>query len=188
MKNIIYGLRDPRNDVYQYIGKSTVGEQRPLKHLTNSHSPHVNEWVKMLEENWLYPKIDIIEEVEDLDDLAIREKYWIAYYHDINSDLLNVQSLPNELVETRSDQDDKDFEELLRIIHNLSSILKKERACRGLSQKGLSELMGVTRCTVSMLENGGNPTLSVIQKCILSLKGVDLKTKIIKRQSVKITT
>ena len=99
-----------------------------------------------------------------------------------------MQSLPNELVETRSDQDDKDFEELLRIIHNLSSILKKERACRGLSQKGLSELMGVTRCTVSMLENGGNPTLSVIQKCILSLKGVDLKTKIIKRQSVKITT
>ena len=112
MKNIIYGLRDPRNDVYQYIGKSTVGEQRPLQHLTQSHSAQVNEWVKMLADNWLYPKIDIIEEVENLNDLAIREKYWIAYYHDINPNLLNVQSLPNELVETRSDQDGRDFEEL----------------------------------------------------------------------------
>lgn len=47
-KNIIYGLRDPRNDVYQYIGKSTIGESRPLQHLTKSHSSNVNNWVKEL--------------------------------------------------------------------------------------------------------------------------------------------
>ena len=46
MENIIYGLRDPRNDVYQYIGKSTVGSKRALEHLTLSHSDKVNEWVK----------------------------------------------------------------------------------------------------------------------------------------------
>ena len=43
-RNIIYGLRDPRNDVYQYIGKSTVGVKRPISHLTKSHSPKVKEW------------------------------------------------------------------------------------------------------------------------------------------------
>ena len=61
MINIVYGLRDPRNDVYQYIGKSTVGEKRPLQHLTKSHSDTVNEWVKLLEDQWLYPQIDVIE-------------------------------------------------------------------------------------------------------------------------------
>jgi hypothetical protein len=43
MKNIIYGLKDPRNDVYCYIGKSTVGEKRALSHLTKSHSKKVQE-------------------------------------------------------------------------------------------------------------------------------------------------
>ena len=60
MKNIIYGLRDPRNDVYQYIGKSTVGSKRALQHLIKSHSEKVNEWVANLNENWLYPLVDII--------------------------------------------------------------------------------------------------------------------------------
>ena len=48
IENIIYGLRDPRNDVYQYIGKSTVGKNRPLQHLCKSHSDFVNKWVEEL--------------------------------------------------------------------------------------------------------------------------------------------
>ena len=38
--NLIYGLRDPRNDVYKYIGKTTIGVKRPLKHLIKSHNGH----------------------------------------------------------------------------------------------------------------------------------------------------
>jgi DNA-binding XRE family transcriptional regulator len=178
MKNIIYGLRDPRNDVYQYIGKSTVGEKRPLQHLTNSHSTHVNEWVKMLEENWLYPKIDIIEEVEDLDDLAIREKYWIGYYHDINPNLLNVMLLPDELVETRSDQDGKDFEELSRIVSNIPHIVKKERQYRRITQADMAKRMGVSRSTLVQLELGHGVGLHVLIKCMLALKEAEIKTKV----------
>lgn len=178
MKNIIYGLRDPRNDVYQYIGKSTVGEKRPLQHLTNSHSPQVNEWVKMLEENWLYPKIDIIEEVENLDDLAVREKYWITYYHDINPNLLNVQFLPNELVETRSDQDGRDFEELSRIVSNIPHIVKKERQYRRITQADMAKRMGVSRSTLVLFEKGYSVGLHVLIKCMLVLKEVDIKTKV----------
>ena len=52
MINIIYGLRDPRNDVYQYIGKSSVGAKRAIQHLTKSHSESVNCWVDMLANDW----------------------------------------------------------------------------------------------------------------------------------------
>ena len=187
MKNIIYGLRDPRNDVYQYIGKSTVGEKRPLQHLTKSHSSHVNDWVKTLEENWLYPKIDIIEEVKDINNLADREKYWIGYYYDINPSLLNIMLMPGQLVETRSDDDAKDFDGLFRIMHNISSMLKRERLCRKLTQQQLSELMGVSRSTLSLLEKGDNVSLAVIQKCVLALKAVDLKTKVIGKRARQTT-
>jgi hypothetical protein len=83
IKNIVYGLRDPRNDVYYYIGKSSVG-MSPMTHLVESHSEKVNAWVTELKEKGYFPLIDIIEEVEDLDDLSEREKYWIAYYYEIN--------------------------------------------------------------------------------------------------------
>lgn len=182
MKNIIYGLRDPRNDVYQYIGKSTVGEQRPLQHLTRSHSPYVNEWVKTLEENWLYPKIDIIEEVEDLDSLAIREKYWIGYYHDINPSLLNIQLLNDEIVEIRSDQDGKDFEELFRVISNIGSIVKKERVYRRITQADMAKRMGVSRSTLVLLEQGRNVGMDILIKCVLALKEADIKTKILSQR------
>jgi len=64
MLNIIYGLRDPRNDVYNYIGKSTVGNSRPLEHLKRSHSKEVREWGIYLESKGLTMIIDIIEEVD----------------------------------------------------------------------------------------------------------------------------
>ena len=63
MNNIVYGLKDPRNDVYMYIGKSTVGDSRALQHLTKSHSEKINEWVKELEDKWLYPIVEIISEM-----------------------------------------------------------------------------------------------------------------------------
>jgi DNA-binding XRE family transcriptional regulator len=182
MKNIIYGLRDPRNDVYQYIGKSTVGEQRPLQHLTRSHSPYVNEWVKTLEDNWLYLKIDIIEEVEDLDSLAIREKYWIGYYHDINPSLLNIQLLPDEIVETRSDQDGKDFEELFRVISNIGSIVKKERIYRKITQSDMAKRMGTSRSSLVLLEQGRNVGMNILIKSVLALKEAEIKTKMLSQR------
>lgn len=175
--NIIYGLRDPRNDVYQYIGKSTVGTNRPLSHLTKSHSKRVNDWVKSLEENWLYPIIDIIEEVEDLDNLIEREKYWISYYLDINPELLNIQSTKNEIQNLRSEEDETNFKLLIDISFNLHKILRKERLYRKISQEEMAKKIGVNRSTLSFLENGGNVGLDIIKKYIVTLKGIDILTK-----------
>jgi hypothetical protein len=116
IKNIVYGLRDPRNDVYYYIGKSSVGMKRPMTHLVESHSEKVNAWVTELKEKGYFPLIDIIEEVEDLDDLSEREKYWIAYYYEINPNLLNSTSLLKKEVKGRKVEDKIDLESVLEIL------------------------------------------------------------------------
>jgi DNA-binding XRE family transcriptional regulator len=177
MENIIYGLRDPRNDVYQYIGKSTVGSKRVLSHLTQSHSDRVNEWVKTLNENWLYPIVDLIEEVENVDDLPEREKYWINHYYDINHNLLNVQLIDPSLNKIRTDDDEEEFNYLVRVISKLPTILKNERLCRKLSQEQMADEMGISRSTLSLAERGENVNFSVIRKYVRTLKGIDILTK-----------
>lgn len=177
MINIIYGLRDPRNDLYYYIGKSTIGINRPLEYLTKSHSNNVNEWVKMLEEQWLYPQIDIIEEVEILDNLSEREKYWINYYYDLNPELLNKLLITKQIIETRTSDDEEKFEFLSREIYNIQKILRSERIYRKLTQEKLAKLIGINRSTIVSIENGCG-SLRNIQKYILTLKGFDIKTKI----------
>jgi len=177
MINIIYGLRDPRNDVYQYIGKSTVGNKRALQHLTKSHSDKVNEWVKNLNENWLYPIIDIIEEVENIDDLSDREKYWINYYYNINSNLFNIYLIKPQLQNFRTEEDEEKFNYLYNILHDIPKILKKERHCRKITQDELAKKMGVSRSTISLSENNGNVTLKIIQDYVRELKGIDILSK-----------
>ena len=188
MINIIYGLRDPRNDVYQYIGKSTVGTKRALQHLTQSHSERVNEWVKKLGEDWLYPSVDVIEEVENLEDLTEREKYWIGYYHDINPDLLNILSINYPLQNIRSEEDENNFNFLSLVIQDIPKILKKERLFRNLTQDELSKEMKVARSTISLCERGENVTLKIVQDYIRTLKGIDIIRKSCGERTKKTTT
>jgi DNA-binding XRE family transcriptional regulator len=177
MKNIVYGLKDPRNDVYYYIGKSTVGVDRPLMHLTESHSEKVREWIALLQKNWLYPQIDIIEEVENLEDLANREKYWINYYYDLNPNLLNIDLIPHNILDIRNEKDEEIFNMFQQKIFNIPEILRNERIYRKLTQNEMAKHMGVNRSTVSLIENGGNVTLKNVQKYFLTLKGFDIISK-----------
>ncbi|EJA3105383.1 helix-turn-helix domain-containing protein [Vibrio vulnificus] len=181
-KNIIYGLRDPRNDLYYYIGKSTVGVSRPLSHLEKSHSQKVNEWVDSLKNNGFSPMIDIIEEVEELNNLAEREKAWIEYYYEINEDLLNVMLLPREIEELRSDSTDLEFESLLKLFSNFRHILKRERVFRGLTQEEMSNLANLSRKTVSSLENGANVKTGVIESYIEVLLTKPIVTEVYKER------
>lgn len=174
MKNIIYGLKDPRNDVYQYIGKSTVGDIRALKHLTKSHSKKVNEWLNDLNNNWLYPIIEIIEEVQNINDLLQRERFYINYYYQINPNLLNINSIDKNINNIRTKEDENSFNNLIILINKIPELLKKERICRRLTQQEISKKMGVSRSTVSLCENGKNVTLGSIQKYLLTLKEFDL--------------
>jgi len=175
--NLIYGLRDPRNDVYYYIGKTTVGYERPLKHLTKSHSETVNKWVKQLEQLGLIPYIDVIEKDILLEELVEKEKYWIEYYYELNPELFNVQLLPDSINKIRTQDDDDKFNYLIKVILDLGNILKTERVSRQFTQDDLAEKAGVSRSTISLCESGNNVTIEVIKKYLIALKGVDILTK-----------
>ncbi len=176
VKNIVYGLRDPRNDVYYYIGKSTVGVTRPLKHLTESHSEKVREWVGELAGRGLSPLIDIIEEVETIDELPAAEKYWIGYYLNLNPSLLNIMLLPKEVNTVRSEKTDNDLDKLISVIDIIPEILKRERLLRNITQEDFSKLTGMSRSTISIIERGSNASIESIK---LYVKTVTTKERVV---------
>lgn len=176
MKNIIYALADPRNDLIYYVGKSTVGMDRPLTHLTNSHSEKVNQWVKSLNEKWLYPKIIVLENVEFLDDLPNREEYWINYYYGINSDLLNTQLKINENKKYFLCENEQfNFDVISRNVGNIHVLMKNQRIARNITQEEISKMMNCSRSTVSLFERGENVVLSVLQSYNLALRAIEMK-------------
>ena len=90
------------------------------------------------------------EEVEKVEDLIEREKFWINYYHSINPNLLNIQSIEEPLKNVRTEEDEANFNYLVRIIYDIPNILKKERLYRNLTQSKLADEMGVNRSTISL--------------------------------------
>lgn len=157
MKNIIYGLRDPRNDNYYYIGKSTVGESRPLSHLKQSHSDKVNEWVANIRKNGFEPQVDIIEEIEDINKLVEREKYWVGIYSSTNPMILNEYLKPrkNNINTIYFSIDDRKEVKLLdESLPRLYLLLRKARKARKISQSEMAKICGVSLGTLKRLENG----------------------------------
>jgi DNA-binding XRE family transcriptional regulator len=131
----------------------------------------------MLNDNWLYPIVEVIEEVDDINNLIEREKYYIDYYYNLNSELLNIQNVNNNINNLRSEDDEKDFNNLCNLIFTIPKILKNERICRKLTQYEMAEKIGVSRSTIILCENGGNVNIDTIKKYLLTLKGIDILTK-----------
>lgn len=163
MKNIIYGLKDPRNDVYYYIGKSSVGNKRALQHLLKSHSEKVNNWVNEIRNNGLNPIVDLIEEVERMNNLIDREKYWVNYYSKNNPEILNTYLIENEHKNkkrineekpVRTETDKEKFETLLGIVDQIHIIIKNERIFSDMNQGTLAKKAGIARNTIVNLETG----------------------------------
>jgi len=153
MINIIYGLRDPRNDVHYYIGKSTVGNKRALSHLRKSHSDKVNEWVSDIRKNGFEPQVDIIEEVQDINTLSDRERFWVKFYFEQNPVLLNEHLKPRNInTNVLSVDEKKDLELIKLILPRLPILLKKERKRRKISQKEMAERTGISFGTLRNIE------------------------------------
>lgn len=78
--HVVYGLVDPRDGEYRYVGLSTRGLARPRSHLgrvnDNDHTYRAN-WLRTLNANNLKPIIVVLQECVDEDELAYAEDYWI---------------------------------------------------------------------------------------------------------------
>lgn len=81
MKNIIYGLTDPRTGEIRYIGKSTNGMRRPNIHSTPSclrDETHKTHWIRELRRNGLRYGIVVLATTADKCELNKLEKALIA--------------------------------------------------------------------------------------------------------------
>jgi len=112
----------------------------------------------------------------NIDDLPSKEKYWINYYYNINPYLLNKRLIERHINYVYTESDESKFDFLSNIVDEIHIILKKERKERKIKQAELSESCGLTRSTVSMIENGSNCTLNSIRQYINELKEIHHKS------------
>jgi len=155
MANLIYGLRDPRNDIYKYIGKTTIGNGRPLDHLTHSHNSFVNEWVNELSKLEQSPYVDIIEKDIPLEKLADKERYYISYYSNLYGELFNLN--PGNTVECINRPSVLDYVQLdntLLTLANPGEVWKILKMSTGFSDETIAGMLNVRRKTIYRLKEG----------------------------------
>jgi DNA-binding XRE family transcriptional regulator len=173
--NLIYGLRDPRNDIYRYIGKTTIGYGRPLSHLVKSHNVLVNEWVEELYMIGLSPFVDIIENNIPLESLSERESYWIKYYSELHESLFNGgEHIYNCIVEP-SVLSYYDIGKTYFALLNIGEVYKKIKLHYGFSDDDLASLLNVGRKTVHLIRKGNiRITLeTIIRLCFFANKTIE---------------
>lgn len=169
--NLIYGLRDPRNDVYKYIGKTTVGNGRPLSHLVKSHNQFVNEWVYELSKLGTSPYVDIIEKDISLEELAKKEKYYITYFSDLYGELFNGGNHIKECINAPSILNYNDLDSALICLLNPGEIFKILKMHTGFCDETIGYMLNIERRTVCRLKAGKtNITLDTIIRMVFFAK------------------
>jgi len=151
--NLIYGLRDPRNDVYRYIGKTTIGNGRPLSHLKKSHNIYVNEWIDELSKMNLAPYVDIIEKDISLDKLSASERYYISYYSNLHGQLFNGGIHINESISSPSTLDYTQIDNAITTLLNPGEVYKIVKLSTGFCDEMIASMLNVGRKTVYRLKS-----------------------------------
>lgn len=173
LKNIIYLLNDPINNLPFYIGKSTTGLNRPFVHIKNeSHSDIVNNWVEDLKKIGQMPIIVILESTDQESLLDAKEEFWIKKYIDFGYVLLN---------KTLITPFKKDNIQLVEncIMKDVRQFIKANRIFRNLTQQDLAKMCGATRLTISQVESDKIKTNFGINTISSILNALDSKLSIV---------
>jgi DNA-binding XRE family transcriptional regulator len=175
MTNLVYGLRDGRNDAYFYIGKTTVGIKRPLNHLKKSHNPLVEELIKEIESSKNQVYIDVIEDNIDLVELSNRESFWIDYYSQIFN-LLNMNCVHKEINDKYLKIQNINIDEtlsFLNLLNDAQNIVSNKRKHLRVTQEYLAKESGLNRSTICQIEKGHNISITSLIKVLNVLSSIE---------------
>lgn len=164
--NLIYVLKDPRNDLGVYVGKTTIGVERPVRHVHYSHNEHVRKWVEELRKLQLSPKVEILEKDILLNDLSNKELFWISQFSAINENLFNIALMKNSKSILFFELNTEILENMDRFINDIPHFFKSVRWSYKLTQSQLCDYLNITRSTLTLIENGHSLKTSLLQKVI----------------------
>lgn len=152
MKRLIYVLKCPFTNDVHYVGKTTQGMIRPLQHLSESHSDKIRDWVDNLKQLGHKPEIEIMETVSNIDDIDVRERYWINKFLNDGAILLNSNLITPTLINSKLDEiiEGKYIDPVKRI----GSFIKEKRKFSKLTQLELSQKSGVGLRFIREIEQG----------------------------------
>jgi y4mF family transcriptional regulator len=151
-QRLIYSLQCPFTNEIHYIGKSTQGMIRPLRHLSNSHSEKVKEWVDNLKEIGHAPVVKVIEYVSLDDDIDGRERYWIQREINKGAILLNSCLVTPLLIESKLDELLGNGEGMESF--KIGNFIKERRKRLKLTQEEFAGRAGVALTVIRKLEQG----------------------------------
>lgn len=160
--NLIYVLYDPRNDTPMYVGKTTIGIDRPIMHLHYSHNHNVREWTSELNKLGYSPIVKIIEKNIELCLLSDREKYWIREYCSINPDLLNILLMPQAKDEIRFEINKNELLEASKFLNNIPTLLKSLKYLTKMNQEEIAKELNISLGTIKRIENGKNIGIDIL--------------------------
>jgi hypothetical protein len=91
-RTYIYGLKDPRDGLFYYVGKSDNPKRRLFEHVEMKGNNQVkNSWIAILVQDGMVPDLVILEKVT-LFDWQEKERYWIEKYRSSNHPLANISA------------------------------------------------------------------------------------------------
>lgn len=141
MENIIYSLFCPMRNKPVYVGLSTKGISRPFDHISEkSHSIKVNTWISYLKSIGEKPVLVILEkDINDMEILKAKEKFWINHYISEGNLLLNLQNVRSESLEALEFEQTSDES----YISEIGDYVKGRRKLLKLTQKELADKIGL---------------------------------------------
>lgn len=151
-EKLIYSLCCPFTNKVHYIGKTTQGMIRPMKHLSKSHSEKIRDWVDDLKKLNYAPIVKILERVSLEEDLDERERYWIQKEINNGSLLLNTFLVTPLLISRDLELiiNGKVGDEYLRI----GKFIKEKRKELNFTQEEFASRCGVALTVIRKIEQG----------------------------------
>ena len=184
-KYLIYGLVDPFTAELRYIGRSSSGFKRPVRHWKDQESrghTHCARWVRKVVSGGKLPEIIVIERFEFSDtineELNEAEIFWISYFRGIGTRLTNMTIGGEGNINPSKETREKISKVHLGRKHTLESRAKMSVALRG---KKFSK----ERCERMSQRNKGKVLSEDTKKKIsAALKGKKRSEEVCKKISV----